>query len=334
MNGMHRGQLAGRLSVAPMMDWTDRHCRYFFRLLSPDVRLYTEMVVDQALLHGNVDRLLAYDPAENPVALQLGGSDPESLAAAVRIASGYGYDEFNLNIGCPSDRVQSGRFGACLMAEPDRVADCVAAMRTVAKVPVTVKTRIGIDNRDDYEFLTGFIETVAAAGCNSFIIHARKALLAGLSPKENRSIPPLRVETVYRLKRDFPALTIVLNGGIGSVPEARQHLEQVDGIMIGRKAYTDPYLLAELQAAFGGSAAHAGWQSPDRFAIVRHMADYAEQQLSQGVRLHHITRHMLGLFAGRPAARRWRRYLSEHGQQVGAGPQILLDSLRVFAVAA
>ena len=323
-----------KISVAPMMDWTDRHCRYFFRLLSPDILLYTEMVVDQALLNGDPSRLLARDPTDNPVALQLGGSDPVTLAAAVRIAEGYGYDEINLNIGCPSDRVQSGRFGACLMAEPDLVADCVAAMRSVATVPVTVKTRIGIDDRDDYEFLVSFIEAVAAAGCNSFVIHARKAILAGLSPKENRSIPPLKVETVYRLKRDFPELTVVLNGGIDSVDEVRRHLEQVDGVMIGRKAYSDPYLLAELQQQIDLSSSHCGWHPPSRADIVRQMADYAERQLAGGARLHHIARHMLGLFAGQPAARRWRRYISEHGQLPGAGPEVLLNSLRVFDVAA
>ncbi len=323
-----------RISVAPMMDWTDRHCRYFFRLLSPDILLYTEMVVDQALLKGDPSRLLARDPTDNPVVLQLGGSDPVTLAAAVRIAAGYGYDEINLNIGCPSDRVQSGRFGACLMAEPNLVADCVAAMRSVATVPVTVKTRIGIDDQDDYEFLVSFIEAVAAAGCNSFVIHARKAILAGLSPKENRSIPPLKVETVYRLKRDFPELTVVLNGGIGSVDAVRRHLEQVDGVMIGRKAYSDPYLLAELQQQIDLSPSHSGWHPPSRADIVRQMADYAERQLIGGARLHHIARHMLGLFAGQPAARRWRRYISEQGQLPGAGPEVLLNSLRVFDVAA
>ena len=334
MNESYRQPSISRISVAPMMDWTDRHCRYFFRLLSPDAHLYTEMVVDQALLHGNPERLLAYDSAENPLALQLGGSDPDSLMAAVQVANSYGYDEINLNIGCPSDRVQSGRFGACLMAEPDRVADCVAAMMSVARAPVTVKTRIGIDDRDDYEFLTAFIDKVAAVGCGSFIIHARKAILAGLSPKENRSIPPLKYETVYRLKRDFPALVIVLNGGIGSVSAVCRHLKQVDGIMIGRKAYSDPYLLAKLQTQIVQPASVAGWRLPDRCEVVRRMADYADRQLTQGARLHHITRHMLGLFAGQPAARRWRRYLSEQGQQPGAGPEILLDSLRVFDVAA
>jgi len=327
-------QPVSRISVAPMMDWTDRHCRYFFRLLSPDARLYTEMIVDQALLHGNPDRLLAYDPSEHPVALQLGGHDPGRLAAAAEMASGYGYDELNLNIGCPSDRVQSGRFGACLMAEPQRVADCVAAMATNAAAPVSVKARIGIDDHDDYGFLTTFIQTVARGGCRHFILHARKAILAGLSPRENRSIPPLKYATVYRLKQDFPELTIVLNGGIGSVSEVREHLEHVDGVMIGRKACAEPYLLAELQAQVGRSASRTGWQLPDRHDIVRQMADYADRQLAGGVRLHHITRHMLGLFAGQPAARRWRRYLSEQGQRSGAGSEVLHDSLRIFDRAA
>ncbi|MAF84345.1 MAG: tRNA dihydrouridine(20/20a) synthase DusA [Gammaproteobacteria bacterium] len=330
----HHKQSVSRISIAPMMDWTDQHCRYFFRLLSPDVRLYTEMVVDQAILHGDPDPLLAFDPFEHPVALQLGGSEPDTLEAATRIAAGFGYDEINLNIGCPSNRVQSGRFGACLMAEPRRVADCVAAMRASVQVPVTVKTRIGIDDRDDYEFLTAFIETVAAAGCNYFVIHARKAILTGLSPKENRSIPPLKYATVYRLKQDFPDLTIVLNGGIGSADDVRQHLEHVDGIMIGRKAYSDPYLLAELQAQVTISTPRTDWYPPKRNDIVRSMADYAERQLASGVRLHHITRHMLGLFAGQPAARRWRRYISEKGQQSGAGPEVLLNSLSVFDIAA
>ncbi len=325
---------AGAVSVAPMMDRTDAHCRYFLRLLNPGARLYTEMIVDQAILNGDPGRLLAFDPAEHPVALQLGGSDPVTLAAAARRAAAFDYDELNLNIGCPSDRVQSGRFGACLMAEPQRVADCVAAMAAETTTPVTVKTRIGIDDRDDYAFLASFVTTVAAAGCECFVVHARKAILAGLSPKENRSIPPLRVETVYRLKRDFPELTIVLNGGIGSVAEVHRHLAQVDGVMIGRKAYAEPYLLAELYAQAEDAIGPAGRCPPDRGEIVRRMADYAERQLSKGVRLHHVTRHMLGLYAGQPAARRWRRYITEHGQQAGAGPQVLIDSLGIIDAAA
>ncbi len=317
-----------------MLGWTDQHCRYFFRLLSPDARLYTEMVVDHAILNGNPERLLAVDTSEHPVALQLGGSDPETLSAAARIAADFGYDEFNLNVGCPSDRVKSGRFGACLMAEPRRVADCVAALMATATVPVSVKTRIGIDDQDDYEFLTTLIEAVAGVGCRYFIIHARKAILAGLSPKENRSIPPLKYATVYRLKRDFPDLGVVLNGGIGSVSEAQAHLQQVDGIMIGRRAYSNPYLLTELQMQPDIHSLRDGWCAPDRIGIVRKMADYAEVQLGRGVRLHHITRHMLGLFAGQPAARLWRQYISEQGQRPGAGPQVLLDSLDVFSAAA
>ncbi|HJP39748.1 MAG: tRNA dihydrouridine(20/20a) synthase DusA [Gammaproteobacteria bacterium] len=334
MDDNHRKQPVGRISVAPMMDWTDQHCRYFFRLLSPDVRLYTEMVVDQAILHGDPDPLLTFNPSEHPVALQLGGSEPDTLAAATRIAAGFGYDEINLNIGCPSNRVQTGRFGACLMAEPRRVADCVAAMRASAQVPVTVKTRIGIDDRDDYEFLTAFVETVAAAGCNNFIIHARKAILSGLSPKQNRTIPPLKYATVYRLKHDFPDLTIVLNGGIGSADDVRLHLEHVDGIMIGRKAYSNPYLLTELQALSGMPTSRNDWNPPQRHDIVRSMAEYAKGQLACGVRLHHITRHMLGLFSGQPAARRWRRYICEKGRQSGAGAEVLLNSLSVFDLVA
>ena len=321
------------VSVAPMMDWTDSHCRYFMRLLSPRVRLYTEMVVAKAILNGDRDRLLAYDPSEHPVALQLGGSDPEDLAAATQMAQAYGYDEFNLNIGCPSDRVQSGQFGACLMAEPQRVSDCVAAMGAATDQPVTVKTRIGIDDFDSYDFLTTFIETVMQSGCHIFIVHARKAILEGLSPKENRSIPPLKYETVYRLKRDFPDLTVVLNGGIGSVSEVRSHLDQVDGVMIGRKAYSDPYLLAELHQQ-PGFYSGTGWHPPSRFEVVRSMADYARKHIAGGARLHHITRHMLGLFSGQPAARRWRRFLTEEGQKPDADHQVLLDSLSVFDRAA
>ena len=310
------------VSVAPMMDWTDRHCRYFFRLLSPDVRLYTEMVTATALLHGDRDRLLDYDPSEHPVALQLGGSEPDILAAATEIAGAWGYDEINLNIGCPSDRVQSGRFGACLMAEPERVAECVTAMQAVSTVPVTVKTRIGIDDRDDYEFLADFVGTVARAGCRRFIVHARKAILAGLSPKENRSIPPLRYDVVYRLKREFPDLEIVLNGGVESRAAINTHLEHVDGVMIGRKAYGDPWFLVDLRTSDGLT----------REAVVAAMADYAAKQLARqpGIRLHHITRHLLGLYTGQSGARRWRRYLSERACEPAADQRVLRDSLSVF----
>lgn len=328
-----------RASVAPMMDWTDRHCRYFFRLMTPDTRLYTEMVTAQAILQGDRSRLLRYDSTEHPLALQLGGSDPTELAAATKIASEYGYDEFNINIGCPSDRVQSGRFGACLMAEPDRVADCVYAMRAVSGVPVTVKTRIGIDHRDDYEFLLDFVDQVAAAGCRYFVVHARQAILAGLSPKENRSIPPLKYDTVYRLKRDRPELIVVLNGGIESLAAVHAHLEHVDGVMIGRKAYADPYFLTELQADVWSRSGnqhlgnHRG-EPPSRETLIRQMADYAERELGAGTRLHHITRHLLGLYTGLPSARRWRRFISEQASKTGADPQVLIDSLSIFDVAA
>ena len=256
------------ISIAPMMDYTDLHCRYFLRLFSPDVRLYTEMVTAQAVLHGDSGRLLDFDPAEKPLAIQLGGSEPALLASATTAALCYPYDEVNLNIGCPSDRVQSGRFGACLMAEPDRVADCVRAMRKVATVPVTVKTRIGIDDSDDYDFLAAFVDAVRGAGCEHFIVHARKAILAGLSPKENRTVPPLNYDRVYRLKRDFPELRIVINGGIDSIDAVRAHLERVDGVMIGRKAYADPFFLTEIQTNFLSSPADRDWHAPTREQVI------------------------------------------------------------------
>ena len=329
-DGVRNSLPAHRVAVAPMMDWTDRHCRYFFRLLTPDTWLYSEMVTAQAVVQGDRNRLLQFDPAEHPVSLQLGGSEPEVLASATTIANELGYDEINLNIGCPSDRVQSGRFGACLMADPGRVAECVDAMRSVSTVPITVKTRIGIDDRDDYEFLQEFIEQVSMAGCNAFVVHARKAILAGLSPKENRSIPPLRYETVYRLKRERPDLEIIINGGIDSIAAVSSHLVHVDGVMIGRKAYADPFFLAELQAQVLPSAAVV----LTREALIRRMADYAERELSGGVRLHHITRHMLGLYTGLPNARRWRRFISERASRPNADPQVLVDSLSVFEIAA
>ena len=322
------------ISVAPMMDYTDMHCRYFLRMLSPSVRLYTEMVNAQAVIQGNRDRLLGFDPAERPLALQLGGSDPEILAEAAALAEQYQYDEINLNIGCPSDRVQTGGFGACLMASPARVANCVGSMQDATSLPVTVKTRIGIDDHDDYEFLATFVAATAAAGCRYFIVHARKAILAGLSPKENRSIPPLRYEIVYRLKRDFPDLRIVLNGGIRTIDEVRDHLAHVDGVMIGRKAYSDPYFLAQLQSEFMSLPGETIWRPPTRAQVIRKMAGYTESQLRRGVRLHHITRHMLGMYSGRPGARQWRRYISEKAVQPGAGPEVLIDSLSIVDEAA
>ena len=312
-----------RLSIAPMLDWTDRHCRYFLRQLSRHVLLYTEMVTTGALLHRDPERFLDYHPDEHPLALQLGGSEPGELARCTRLAEEWDYDEINLNVGCPSDRVQSGRFGACLMAEPALVAECVSAMRESTRRPVTVKHRIGIDERDSYDELSRFVETVADAGCRTFIVHARKAWLQGLSPKENREVPPLRHETIYRLKADFPELEIIINGGIPGLDEVVWHLEQVDGAMIGRAAYHDPWLLAAAdRRIFGDSAG----PSPPR-AVVLEMQSYVEQELARGSRLHHITRHMLGLFQGVPGARAWRRHLSEQANRPGAGWQTLLDAM-------
>nr|WP_268258835.1 tRNA dihydrouridine(20/20a) synthase DusA [Candidatus Contendobacter odensis] len=312
------------ISVAPMLDWTDRHCRMFLRLLTRHTLLYTEMVTTGAVLHGHRERLLNYDSAEHPLALQLGGSHPADLARCARIAADLDYDEVNLNVGCPSDRVQSGRFGACLMAEPDLVADCVAAMRAAVDIPITVKTRIGIDDRDSYIELVDFVGRVAAGGCGIFIVHARKAWLSGLSPKENREIPPLRYDVVYQLKRDFPQLTIILNGGLSDLEQTAVQLPQVDGVMIGRAAYENPYLLAEMDRRFFGSVQ----QPPSRHAIIQAFLPYVENQLQQGTPLNSITRHILGLFQGIPGARAWRRFLSEHTHRRGAGVEVLEAALR------
>jgi tRNA-dihydrouridine synthase A len=307
------------LSVAPMMDWTDRNCRYFHRLISRRTLLYTEMLTTGAVLHGDRDRLLAFDPSEHPVALQLGGSEPDQLAAAARIGEEWGYDEINLNVGCPSDRVQSGRFGACLMAEPELVARLVSAMREVVRVPVTVKSRIAIDDLEEWPTLERFIRTVSKAGCTRFIVHARKAFLQGLSPKENRDVPPLRYDLVYQLKSEYPHLDISLNGGVKDLDAAAGHLERVDGVMIGRAAYENPYLLAEADRRFFG----AGEAPPARHAVVDAMLPYIEARRAQGAPLSAITRHMLGLFQGLPGARAWRRYLSENAHQPGAGPEVV-----------
>lgn len=306
-----------------MMEWTDRHCRYFLRQISRHCRLYSEMVTSAALLRGDPDRFLVFHPSEHPLALQLGGSEPRELAAAARLGEAYGYDEINLNLGCPSDRVRSGRFGACLMAEPERVAECVAAMRAAVAVPVTVKTRIGIDDQDSYEGLAAFVERLAHAGCHIFIVHARKAILKGLSPKENRSIPPLRYETVYRLKNEFPGLTIVLNGGITQLDEAAVHLGFVDGVMLGRAAYHNPYVLAGVDARFFADP----HPIPDRSLIVERMLPYIEQEMAAGSPLNVMSRHMLGLFQGVAGARTWRRHLSEYAHRTDAGPQVILDAL-------
>ncbi|MGO4907765.1 tRNA dihydrouridine(20/20a) synthase DusA [Pseudorhodobacter sp. W20_MBD10_FR17] len=314
---------AHRLSVAPMMDWTDRHCRYFHRLMTRRAMLYTEMVTAPAVVHGPVDRLLAYGEDEHPVALQLGGSDPAELAAAVRIATPYGYDEINLNVGCPSDRVQSGCFGAVLMERPTLVADCVTAMQAEASVSVTVKCRIGVDDQDPEVVLPAFIETVAAAGVSHFIIHARKAWLKGLSPKENREIPPLDYGLVLLMKQQFPELTICINGGIASLELAQELLGQgLDGVMIGRAAYHDPASVLVGADALWGDAHHA-----DAFQVAAEMRPYIAAHLENGGRLHQITRHMLGLFHGRPGARAWRRVLSEGASREGAGLDVFNAAL-------
>jgi len=318
---------AMRVSVAPMMDVTDRHCRYFLRQISPRVRLYTEMITAQAVLRGDQERLLGFDPAEHPVAIQLGGHDPVQLAAAARIAADRGYDEINLNVGCPSDRVRDGRFGACLMRDADLVARCVGAMAGAVAVPVTVKTRIGVDEHDSYEFLAAFVERVARAGCGTFIVHARKAILQGLSPRENREVPPLDPQRVHRLKREFPALTIITNGGIRSIEGIAEQLTAVDGVMLGRKAAEDPFFLAEVDARF--LAGPDGAPVADRGDVVRRMCEYAARQARHGVRLHQVTRHMLGLYHGQRGARAWRRFLSERAGSPDATARLLLASLEV-----
>ncbi len=310
------------ISVAPMLDWTDKHCRYFLRQISQHTLLYTEMVTTGAIIFGKGD-YLAFNQEEHPVALQLGGSDPTDMSRCTVKAQEYGYDEVNINVGCPSDRVQNGRFGACLMAEPQTVADCITAMQAEVDIPVTVKSRIGIDDMDEYQDLTRFIETVAESGCDTFIVHARKAWLQGLSPKQNRDIPPLMYDRVYQLKQQFPDLHISINGGVKTLSEAQTHLEHIDGVMIGREVYSNPYILAEVDKLFYG----VDQAAKSRVDIVHAMLPYIEQQISQGARVWHIARHMLGLFQGQPGGRVWRRYLSQHGTQKGAGVELLTDAL-------
>jgi tRNA-dihydrouridine synthase A len=300
---------AAMLCVAPMMDWTDRHCRYFLRQVSARARLYTEMITTGALVHGDVERHLAFNAEEHPVAAQLGGSEPDELAHCAKLVQEYGYDEVNLNCGCPSERVQRGAFGACLMAEPELVADCVRAMREKLSIPVTVKHRTGIDRIEDYEFLARFVAAVAEAGCTTFIVHARNAVLKGLSPKENREVPPLKYQFVYRLKKDFPQLTIVLNGGVTTWPQIDAHLAQVDGVMLGRAAYHDSWILAD--------------PGRTRAQVVRAMAAYAAGQAS----LRHVARHMLGLYHGHARARLWRRMLSDPARLAQNDPRLLLEAL-------
>jgi tRNA-dihydrouridine synthase A len=319
------------ISVAPMMDWTDRHCRFFLRQISRHALLYTEMVTTGAVLHGPRDRLLAFHPDEHPVALQLGGSDPAALAECARIAEGLGYDEVNLNVGCPSDRVQSGRFGACLMAEPDLVAELVSAMRAAVSIPVTVKSRIAIDEMEEWPALEHFIGRVRDAGCTRFIVHARKAWLKGLSPTENRDIPPLRYELVHRLKRENPDLDITINGGIVSLDQAAGHLTKVDGVMLGRAAYKTPWVLAEVDRRFyGGAGDGVGGENEsglDRHDVVRRMLPYIEARRVEGVPLNSITRHMTGLFQGQRGGRAWRRHLSECAHKTGAGAEVVEAAL-------
>ncbi|MBU2895244.1 tRNA dihydrouridine(20/20a) synthase DusA [Vibrio hepatarius] len=314
---------SNRLSVAPMLDWTDRHCRYFHRLLTSEALLYTEMITTGAIIHGKGD-FLAHNQEEHPVALQLGGSNPQDLATCAKLAQQRGYDEVNLNVGCPSDRVQNGRFGACLMAEPQLVADCIAAMREVVDIPVTVKTRIGIDEQDSYQFLSDFVSIVAEkGGCEQFTIHARKAWLSGLSPKQNREIPPLDYPRAYQLKQDFADLNIAINGGVKTLEEAKEHLKYLDGVMVGREAYQNPYLLAQVdQDIFGLDT-----PVKKRTQVVEEMYPYIEKQLSNGAYLGHITRHMLGLFQNMPGARQWRRYISENAHKPGSGVEVVETAL-------
>ena len=316
-------KLNRKFTVAPMLDWTDRHCRFFHRLLTKEAILYTEMVTTGAILYGDPARQLRFNSQEHPVALQLGGSEPQELAQCARIAQDYGYDEINLNVGCPSERVQKGAFGACLMAEPQLIAECVSAMQAAVAIPITVKNRIGIDDQEDYADLHNFIDTVSQAGCQTFIIHARKAWLKGLSPKENREIPPLRYDLVYQIKQAFPALEIIINGGITTLEQCQQHLQHVDGVMVGREAYHNPWLLAQVDPLLYGTPAPL----ESRQAALLAMLPYVQAQLDAGVPLGHISRHLLGLFQGMPGARAFRRLISENAHKPDAGVKLLRDAL-------
>lgn len=313
--------------IAPMMDWSDRHCRYFWRLLTKKTRLYTEMVTTGALLHGDVERHLAFNHEEHPIAVQLGGSDPADLAKSAQLCEEFAYDEVNLNVGCPSERVQNGAFGACLMNEPNLVAECISAMREAVNIPVTIKCRIGVDDNDSYEALQNFIALNEQAGCDTFIIHARKAWLSGLSPKQNREIPPLNYPTVFQVKKDFEHLSIVLNGGLRDLQASKEALQTLDGVMIGREAYQNPYMLAMVD-----NEIFDGHNIPiaTRKAIAQQMSEYISEQMEKGVKLNHITRHMLGLFNGQPGARKWRRYLSENAYKANASIDTYQASLSVF----
>ena len=315
-------QVSHRICTAPMMDWSDRHCRFFFRQLSRHALLYTEMVTTGALLHGDVPRHLEFTPEESPVALQLGGSEPDDLARCARLGEQWGYDEINLNCGCPSERVQRGAFGACLMAEPDLVADCVRAMQDAAAVPVTVKHRLGIDDVEEFDFVRRFVEAVARAGCQVFIVHARNAVLRGLSPKDNRSVPPLKYHYAHQLKREFPELTIVINGGLQQPGEIDLQLERLDGAMLGRAAYHDPYLLAQVDRRWYGAEA----PPPSREDVVHSMVRYATREASRGTPVRAIFRHMLGLYHAQPNARRWRRILSDATRLAANQPELAFEA--------
>lgn len=318
---------AHRFCVAPMMDWSDRHCRYFWRLLTKQSLLYTEMITTGALLFGDAPYHLKYNNAEHPIAVQLGGNDPKDLAAAAKLCEQAGYDEVNLNVGCPSDRVKSGAFGASLMNQPQIVADCIKAMRDAVSIPVTIKCRIGVDDDDSYAALCNFIDINQRAGCSLFIVHARKAWLTGLSPKQNREIPPLNYPRVYSIKQDFPNLQIVLNGGLKTLGTCQQALEKLDGVMIGREAYQNPFMLSSVDQTVFNSETK---QLPNRMDIAEQLTPYIAKQLQQGARLNHLTRHILGLFNGQPGARRWRRYLSEHAHKNDADISTYQRSLAVF----
>ncbi len=307
-----------------MLEWTDRHFRYLLRQITQQTLLYTEMITTGAILQGDSKRHLHFNEQEHPVAVQLGGSDPKALAECAKICADYGYDEINLNVGCPSDRVQSGKFGACLMAEPELVAECYLAMQNVVNIPVTIKHRTGIDNCDSYEFLHHFVSVVSSAGCQDFIIHARKAFLQGLSPKENRDIPPLIYPFVYQIKQEFPHLNVSLNGGVKTIAEAKNHLQYVDSVMIGREAYHNPFILSEVDCELFNQEKSL----ITRRSVVESMLPYIEQSLNNGSRLQHISRHMLGLYHGQPGGRLWRRHISENAHKAGANSQVIIDALQ------
>lgn len=315
-----------RFCVAPMLDWTDRHERYFLRLMTRYTYLYTEMITTSALIKGDRDRHLRFSPQEQPVALQLGGSDPQDLAECAKMAEGYGYDEVNINVGCPSDRVQKGAFGACLMAEPGLIAECVDAMRSVVSIPVTVKNRIGIDDQDEEQSLRHFIDVVSQAGCDTFIVHARKAWLKGLSPKENRDVPPLNYDLVYRVKQEFPELEVIINGGIKTLDSCLEHLQYVDGVMLGREAYHNPYLLMQVDGAIYSNVAD---EMLSRKQVLQQYFPYIEDQIKQGSHLKHMSRHLLGLFQGQVGAKAWRRHISENAHKEGAGVELLQEAMEM-----